>query len=313
MLSIIVPIYNVQEYIRQCLDSILSQSYKDYNVILVDDSSNDNSYNICLEYTNKYSNFKVYQKENGGLSDARNYGLKFVTTPYITFLDSDDYLNKDTYLLMMKKIIIEDLDIVISDIKFCFDSNKDFILKGLKNIDISLNKRLLLSPMFAWNKIYRLSYFNSIGLLYPKGLWFEDIPITSLLFVISDKIGYINYIGYNYRQRNDSIMSTFNDKVNDIFIILEMVYNNFKDRNLLDKYYDEIEYLFIEQLMLYNQFRFIKSDNYRLYYIKSYQFMIKYYKNYKKNKYIKNLGFKNKLFIKYLNNYNIKYVRRVIK
>ena len=315
MLSIIVPIYNVEKYLDECLQSIINQTFIDYEVILVNDGSTDQSLIIAEKYCKLDCRFKVYTKENGGLSSARNYGLSYASKKYLTFLDSDDYLANNTYELMMEKIVEKDLDIVMSNIEYFFeDGRKGYILKGLNDTfnDIK-SKQALLSPMFAWNKIYRRSFFMNNDLRYPEGLWYEDIPVSSSLFSKTDKIDYVDIIGYYYRQRTSSIMGQRSKKMKDIFIILEMMKNYYIKNNLFDKYYDEIEYLFVEHIMLYGQFRFLVSDNHEILYINSVKFMKEHFPRYKKNKYLKLLSAKNKIFINTLNKYTIVLFRQYLK
>ena len=308
MLSIIIPIYNVENYLNECLDSILRQSYHNYQVIMVNDGSTDSSLEIANMYVEKDQRFKVYTKVNGGLSSARNYGLKYVDGEYLTFLDSDDYLSDDAYENMMK--IIGNNDIVLSNIRYFFENNTGFDLKGLNTkVSDNINEQALLSPMFAWNKIYKTKYFIENNILYPNGLWYEDIPVTVSLFVNTDKIVYLNETCYYYRQRSSSIMGQKTDKQKDIFKILEMTKDYLVNTDKYQRYYHEIEYLYIEHLMLYGQYRFLVSDNYQKMYEETVLIMNDNFINYKKNKYIKYLSIKNKIFIKYLNKYTINIFR----
>ena len=307
LLTIVIPVYNVEKYIYDCLESVRKQTYKDFNVIIVDDGSTDNSINIAEEFCNKDNRFKIISKKNGGLSDARNYGLDYVDTKYVTFLDSDDFISINTYEKLINNLETNDNDIVVADIEYYYTNiNNNFILKGLNTkVSNDINKQSLLSPMFAWNKVYKLEYFKSINQLYPIGLWYEDIPVTTLLFTNTNKIGYVEEVLYYYRQNDDSIMSQKSKRNEEIFKILEIVIDNFKQRNIYNKYYDEIEYLLIEHTRIYGLYRFLVQDNYKNLYNRSNMFIKTYFPKYKKNKYIKYLGIKNKLFIYTLNKYTL--------
>ena len=307
LLTIVIPVYNVEKYIYDCLESVRKQTYKDFNVIIVDDGSTDNSINIAEEFCNKDNRFKIISKKNGGLSDARNYGLNYVDTKYVTFLDSDDFISINTYEKLINNLETNDNDIVVADIEYYYTNiNNNFILKGLNTkVSNDINKQSLLSPMFAWNKVYKLEYFKSINQLYPTGLWYEDIPVTTLLFTNTNKIGYVEEVLYYYRQNDDSIMSQKSKRNEEIFKILEIVIDNFKQRNIYNKYYDELEYLLIEHTRIYGLYRFLVQDNYKNLYNRSNMFIKTYFPKYKKNKYIKYLGIKNKLFIYTLNKYTL--------
>lgn len=315
MLSIIIPFYNAEKHMEECFDSIIAQSYRDYEVIMINDGSNDNSLEIANKYCEQDKRFKVYSKVNGGLSSARNYGLPYINGKYLTFLDSDDYLDKNTYQLMMSKIVDEDLDLVMADIQYFFEDNSNgYVLKGLnQSFEDIRSKQAMLSPMFAWNKIYKASYFLGNNKLYPDGLWYEDIPVSSSLFANTEKIGYVNHVGYYYRQSMTSIMGQRSDKMQDIFTIIKMTLDYFKEKDLYDKYYDELEYLVTEHIMLYGQFRFIVSDDYKILFKKSRKFMMESFPNYKKSKYISLLDKKNKLFINTLNNVTMVIYREYLK
>ena len=314
LLSIVVPVYNVSKYLKECLDSISKQTFNDFEVILVNDGSTDNSLDILNEYSKIDNRFKVYTKSNGGLSSARNYGMQYVTGDYLTFLDSDDYLELNTYQEMMNNLIDNNNDLVVANIKYFFEDNREgYVLKGLnEDINEITSKKALLSPMFAWNKVYKTSYFKQINKTYPEGLWYEDIPVTTLLFTNTEKIGYVDKDLYHYRQRSTSIMGTKSSRNGEIFKILEIVINNFQERNIYDKYKDELEYLFLEHTKVYGQYRFLVQDNYQELYKQSEIFMKKYFPNYKNNKYIKYLNIKNKILLYTLNSYTMILYRKYL-
>ena len=313
-LSIIVPIYNVEAYIIECLTSIKNQTYSDYEVILINDGSKDNSKKLIEEFILDEKQFKLINKENGGLSDARNFGLNYAQGEYITFLDSDDYIDMFCYEKMMNTMILNDFDIVCANIIFKFnDESNNFILNGIIDKQmIDIQKKALLSPLFAWNKIYKKSYFSEVNLFYPLGLWYEDLPVTLPLFANTSKIGHVDANLYYYRQRSNSIMASNNQKMTDIFKIFDILIKYFKDNNLYEKFSLELEYLATEHIMLYGQFRFIKNDNYIKLYQDSINYMNNNFQNYKKNLYIKDLGFKNKLFIHTLNYCTIRLYRFIL-
>ncbi len=302
--SVIVPMYNVEAYIRQCLDSLVNQTLKDMEVIVVDDGCTDNCVSIVNEYVNKYPDLiKLVHKENGGLSDARNYGIQFASGKYIGFLDSDDYVEDTMYEYMSLKLD-EGHDIVVCDIEYFYENgSSSWILKGLTDFNIKdISKRALLSPMFAWNKLYRAKYFKEENYRYPLNTWYEDLPVTTLMFAKTKKIGYISEPLVHYRQREGSIMSnTKSLRLYEIFNVLEMIRENFKKENLYEEYKDEIEYLHIEHLRLYGMFRFIRSSILKDLYKKTDECMNLHFKNWKQNKYINNLSYKNRLFLNYFN------------
>ena len=303
-LSVIVPMYNVSAYVRECLDSLVAQTLQDMEVIMVDDGCTDDTPSIAQEYANYNMNFHLIHKKNGGLSDARNYGMKFAKGEYIGFLDSDDFIEPTLYEKMVN-IANEGNDIVVTDIEYYYKDHpeKCFVMKGLSSFDAeNIQKKALLSPMFAWNKIYRASLFKQYDLLYPTGTWYEDIPVTTLLFAKANNIGYLPECLMHYRQREDSIMSSVaSPRIKEIFNVMELVRNTFKKYDLYEEYYDELEYLHIEHLRLYGMFRFIRSPYWSECYKESCKVMKTFFPHWKKNKYIENLSDKNRIFLKWYN------------
>ncbi len=304
-LSVVVPVYNVEKYIDKCLNSLVNQGIDDYEIIVVNDGTKDNSQKIIDKYVNEYPNLvKSYIKDNGGLSDARNYGIARASGEYITFLDSDDYIEPDTYKNMLDIAYKDNLDLVVSDLEYYWDSNPNdsnppLIKEGINRVSNDDLKNLFLSPLFSWNKIYKKELFDKLDCKYPVGLWYEDIPVTLKLFSSIDKVGYYNHVSYHYLQRSTSILgSSYNDKMYDIFTIFEGVIKDFKDRDVFDKYYDELEYLFIEHFLVYGAFRFLRTDHYKDLMNKAFKFVREYFPDFRDNKYIKTLGKKNEIFLK---------------
>ena len=285
-------------------------------VILIDDGCTDGTIDKVKPYVERHPNrFKLYHKENGGLSDARNYGIQYASGDYISFLDSDDFVDETLYEDLANKMD-EGYDVVVSDIEYWYeDPSKRFIMKGLSDIDApTIQKRALLSPMFAWNKMYKASLFKEEGYRYPLNTWYEDLPVTTMIFAKAKDIGYLNKCEIHYRQREGSIMSDVNSKrISEIFHVMELVRENFEKEGLYEEYFDEIEYLHIEHLRLYGMFRFIRSNNWKELYDTSTRVMMTCFPNWKRNKYIKYLNNKNQLFLKWYNRYTAWLFHAVIK
>lgn len=300
-LTIIMPVYNVKNYIEQCIDSLKNQTLSNFLCYIVDDGCKDESIEIAQKLIDDDPRFTILHKVNGGLSDARNYAIDYVSTPYIAFIDSDDYLPDIYYEQMMGKIH-QGCDVVVSDVYYFYDNSaKNFRMKGLSDWgDKDNNHKGILSPMFAWNKIYKTSFFKDYHLSYPKGLWYEDIPVTTLIFALANKIGYCDQVAVNYRQREGSIMSeTKSSRLGEIFTILEMVRNNFDCYGLTKNYHDELEYLHIEHLRLYGMFRFLRSNESEKWLKLSDTTLQSCFPKYKLNPYLKYLPMKYRLFIRY--------------
>ena len=301
MLSIIVPVYNVEKYLKECFDSLLKQPIDEYEVIVVNDGSTDGSQAIIDQYVKEFPTiFRSLMKENGGLSDARNFGVPYAKGEYITFLDSDDYVSEQLYTHMYLEGKLNDADIVVGDIIFFWEnSDKTQTMMGLREGTTSIQKRALLSPMFAWNKIYRKSFYLENNFQYPLNTWYEDLPVTTRMFLTTDKIiSCSRGCHYYYRQRQGSIMAnTSSERLYEIFSIMEEVYTVATNLGKLEEFHAEIEYLFIEHLLLYGQFRFLRSNDYKNLCTHAFSMVKTYFPNWRKNIYLADLSKKDKLFV----------------
>lgn len=252
--SIVVPVYNVEEYLEKCLDSLVNQTSNEYKVLIINDGTKDNSQNIINEYKKKHPTLiESYTKENGGLSDARNYGLKHVDTPYIIFVDSDDYVKSNLVEKCLKVIEKDKTDIVVFNYTTHHCSSdifEDYKLEIEGIFNLEKNPELLaITPNAAWNKMYKTSLFKDNDIIYPKNIWYEDLATTPKLLLKANNISYINESLYIYQaDRQDSIMSTVNEKTFDIIRVLEKIVSYFKKENVFEKYYSELKYLSIRNL-----------------------------------------------------------------
>ena len=240
LISIIVPIYKVEPYLRRCLDSIVNQTYTNLEIILVDDGSPDGCPQICDEYAAKDKRIVVIHKENGGLSDARNAGLKIASGAFISFVDSDDWVNDhyiETLYLAQNKF---NADLVIAEHQDIYDDYVCNKKAQQSNIFIeNINRNETLKRLFcqnkssytvAWGKLYRKQLLEDF--YFPIGKFHEDEFTTYLLFHKADTICYTNEVIYNYRQRTDNITST--EHPLDLLEAFECQYSFFKDKNEYD-------------------------------------------------------------------------------
>ncbi|HEL2051683.1 TPA: glycosyltransferase family 2 protein [Streptococcus suis] len=215
LISVIVPIYNVEKYLAKCLDSILGQTYKNIEVILVNDGSSDNSEAICLAYASKDNRIVYYKKENGGLSDARNFGLDKMRGKYVTFVDSDDYLAPQFLEDLYHAIKKHDAQVAMCPFHIVFEGNDNVITKSflmLKNVVTGkevlkevLGKEGYVSVV-AWCKLYASSCFENLR--FDKGKYFEDEYINFKLFYPLTKVAIVEDALYYYVQRQNSIMNS---------------------------------------------------------------------------------------------------------
>lgn len=258
--SVIVPVYNVENYIRKCLDSLVNQTLEDIEIIVVDDGSKDSSASIIKEYTDKYKNIKYYKKENGGLSDARNFGMQYAKGKYIAFLDSDDYIDVNTYKIMYEKATKEDSDIVECNFYWAYEKkHKKDIGEKYKVKKEMLEK----ARVVAWNKLYKKELLEQAQIKFPKGLQYEDVEFFYKLVPHIEKVSFVNEPLIYYVQRKNSLSNAQNEKTKDIFTVLDNVISYYKEKNLYEKYKEVLEYTYTRLLLCssFKRITKIKDNN----------------------------------------------------
>ena len=245
-ISVIVPVYNVENYIYRCLNSLMNQTADDYEVIVVNDGTKDHSQNIIDEFVEKSSVFKCYIKENGGLSDARNYGIQRAAGEYLLFVDADDFVEPNLIERCLNQI--SQYDVLIFEYKQIFEnSGKNEIIHNKfeenKIYSLNTNPEILCNiNNCAWNKCYRKDLFNDIE--YPKGYLYEDLGTTYLLLDKCEKIGFINEPLLDYIQdREGNITGSVSPKLFDIFAMCQKNIDYFKNKSDYKKYAPHLQIL----------------------------------------------------------------------
>ena len=245
-LSIIVPVYNVEKYLKECLDSINEIRNIDYELIIINDGSPDNSQKIIEEFCKKNKRTKYYIKENGGLSSARNYGLEKAVGEYIWFVDGDDLVVASEFEKFYKKIEDKDLDIGIANYNEFFNGNKIEIKKiekfqELDKIEILSGKRYFdlsdrkgLFGVTAWRSIYRREFLIKENIKFEEGLIFEDELFSRIAINRAKKVKYYDNYIYLYRQNvSGSIMNTDNEKLINYYKVANLLTEEIsRDKNV---------------------------------------------------------------------------------
>lgn len=278
--SIIIPVYNVEEYLGTCISSILNQTYNNYEIILIDDGSTDICGELCDEWQRYDRRIYVIHQKNQGSSVSRNNGLKCACGDYILFLDSDDYWVTDVFLEKLSEYIdSEKPDVIIYNLQKVYKDKIDvpyFSLEipTLKNIDNSIDYIHFnnLWTACAWNKAVKRELFCNEQLLFREGITSEDIDWCMRLAITANKFGFLNICAVGYRQRLDSISGSITEVKFDILLknieYCEFLLKNVcaKKRKLLESY---IAYQYGTVLYLLNSVTYTK-DKYQYIYNKSY-------------------------------------------
>lgn len=278
IVSVIVPVYNVEKYVRECIESLIHQTYKELEIILINDGSKDNSLDICKEYEKKDNRIKVIDKENQGVSVTRNLGIKKSNGKYIMFIDADDYIEKDTILNMVSAIQKNNSDIVLSKVKL-LENGTFKETYSYYNEDIEIKdeiKKELISSLFYDNKNSKFSYVggpfakliskefiinNQID-FYTNLIYGEDLIFSLLLYINSESIYFLNQSNYIYRQNENSTMNKFNINIIKYYInLINNISDIFEKNNLKYEYGKEFNYFILKQIDKFLEFYFFRKEN----------------------------------------------------
>ncbi len=232
--SIIVPVYNVKDYIRECLDSVVAQTYSNIECILVNDGSTDGSDMICREYVTDYPDtFVLIDKNNGGPAEARNVGLDHSSGDYIFFLDSDDYIPPDAIERLVGTIIQTESDLVLTN----------FVKEGKGRIVVLTPEKAIQLALYQTTRFNHSIYahlfsarlFKDQGMRFKVGIWYEDLEIFPKILQNCNRIAYLDSLIYHYRQnRSGSLISSRSHKLTDGIDVAEEIEEYFADDKLLN-------------------------------------------------------------------------------
>ena len=230
LISIIVPVYNVEQYLEKCVDSIVNQTYKNLEIILVDDGATDSSGKLCDKLAKIDNRIKVYHKENGGLSDARNYGVERATGEYIGFVDSDDYIDAEMYEKLYEAIKKENVDVAECNLKIIYPEREElFTEQNYYNVCTKqeyLEEYLKIEKIFGSACVRLIKSDISKKLKFPVGKLYEDTYYAYDLINVADSYVIMDAPYYNYLMRENSITNAkFNPRIFNLIEIVEEFHN----------------------------------------------------------------------------------------
>lgn len=264
--SVIVPVYNTAKYLRRCLDSLVMQTLKDIEIIVIEDKSKDNANEILKEYEEKYEDkIKVFHnKTNKGIGYNRNFGIKKATGKYISFIDSDDWTNETMYEKMYEKAIKDNLDLVVCKFHKMLEKDDDLIeiepdfkIPYFKNTSLKDNPNLLLDINLApWNKLYKKELLDDIR--FPEDLKYEDAIVVVKALARAKKIGIVDEKLNYYLVRSKSETTSMDKRVFDILTITKEIIEELKSHD----YYNDIK-KYVEAMTIRNLFRYTIQQKYQ--------------------------------------------------
>lgn len=257
-ISVIIPVYNVENYLERCLDSVVGQSYTNLQIIVIDDGSTDSSKDILKRY--KDSRILILSKENGGLSSARNLGLEYVDGDYVSFVDSDDWIDLKMFELMVSAAEINEADIVTVFEKCVYGfeiSQKSEFAENADSVFIGEDcaSQLFCNgvPSYSWGKLFKASLFSSYNVRFPMGENYEDVATNYILFSKCKTLVIINKQLYYYYMRSNSIVHT--KKINDAVALLNHL-DKMRSYHITNNYWG-----FYRLKLLYGISMYLKSLN----------------------------------------------------
>ena len=279
-ISIIVPVYNTALQTAKCLDSLVNQTYKNIEIIVINDGSTDNSKEVINEYAKKYSNIIAINQKNLGVSAARNAGLKKATGKYLTFVDGDDYVLENMYELLYNKIKKDNLDVVVCNYLEVYADNTSRKAKvNCQGSSIIDNPKMIHQMDFGpCNKLYKRKLWNNV--VFPLNTKYEDLEAVLKVFLKAKKIGYLDEYLYCYYQNVMGQTFVIDDRVYDIFKILKHIFDVLPNNE--DLYYN-FEILCVRKVFEY-VYRLIElkdKEKARSFYITGYKFLDDYCKDWK--------------------------------
>ena len=288
-ISVIVPVYNVEDYVERCLTTLKNQTMKDLEFIIVDDGSTDGSAKIIKKFVKEDERFSYHKKKNGGLSDARNYGMKYAKGEYLAFLDSDDYVDLDLYEKMYEKTH-DDIGAFQADIV-----ETDFIWEypDKQVVDISkvddMTRVIVDIRVVAWNKLYRREWIEKLGIQFSKGLRYEDVDWCYKLIPHMEHFESVHGTYVHYVQRSNSIANTQNEKVRDIYQILKNAITYYEQNKLMFRYKNQLEYSVLRIVFGSSFLRTIQVEDPKLrkeILDEGYDLVMHYFPDWRHNKYL---------------------------
>lgn len=305
LVSIIVPAYNEEKQIKKCIDSLLKQTYKNIEIIVVDDGSADDTLKILNEYNDK--RLIIVSKENGGQGSARNVGIKKASGQYLMFVDSDDYVCENIVELLMNDLKQNDSDISICDLYKVYD-DKMVYFNNLEKFTENNVINFMLSHPGPVCRLYKKSLFINNNIFFKENAINEDLGTIPLLGLYAKKISYIHRALYYYviHENSSTMQMKYSKKLEDIFIIMDHLQNEFKKRSN-SQYQDVLEYLYIEHLLYSSSLKLINFKEGKKQILKAVNIIKVNFPNWRKNKYYKkkSLKFKAVCNLVYLKQFKI--------
>lgn len=303
--SIVVPVYNAQKYLRTCVDSLVHQTLEELEIILINDGSTDESPFIMREYEKQYPDKVIcIHKENGGQASARNMGIEISRGTYVGFVDADDYVDLTMFEKMYRNTDSECMDMVACDYEYIEYASGNHLTQYAKVKQIADKKEMFIDPLVSpWNKLYRRQILKDTGVLFREGCVYEDTAFYMNLIPYIEKTKFVSEkLVYHYKHVSSTMNGVQTAKVADMFTILEDIQQYYKEQDIWNEYKSELEYFSVKILLCssFERVTCIKDKKLRKMLLeKTWKIIQENYGEYRKNIYLNDMGSKGrKLYMK---------------
>ena len=304
--SVIVPVYKVEEYLEKCVQSILAQTERDFELILVDDGSPDRCGALCDSLAQTDPRIRVIHQENQGLGGARNTGIREARGDWLLLVDSDDWIEPKILEKAMEAGLREEADLVMFAFRTVDEQGRELgvfreDMPKERGIGLQEHKEALLTAPCAWNKLYRRSFFRGTGLAYPPRVWYEDLRTTPKLMAKAGRMVFLDEVGYNYLQRQGSIMKSANlERNREILDAFDDLLPWFRKEGLFEAYRRELEYLAVFHVYLTAGVRVALADRKSPLLRELAAYVEERFPGWRQNPYLPKLGGKRRLLVSLL-------------
>lgn len=312
-ISVIVPVYNVKAYLPKCLDSILSQDFDSYEIVIVDDGSTDGSGEVADQYASRhFDKIRVLHQENQGLGGARNTGIKNAAGEYVAFIDSDDWIKPDMLSVLWHEIQQTGAEIAVCGLLCVTDAGNEIcriVEHQPEHVSLSFREKkdiLFCSPT-ACNKLYQKSIFIKNKIWFPSHVWYEDLRTIPKLYTVAQGIVFTNQCLYCYLQRQGSIMQNSNlERNREIMDAFDDIFSFYNENQLYSFYQDELTYLAVLHIFIAASVRVLKIGLSKVLLEDFREYMDTHFPNFGQLAYLQNLNLKKKIIFRLL--YKRKYL-----
>ena len=304
LVSVVVPVYNVQMYLNRCVQSIVDQTYSNLEILLVDDGSTDESYSLMKTWKEKDPRIRLLQKTNGGLSDARNYGIQRAQGEYFAFIDSDDFIRPAMIGTLLEAMLENQAQIGVCDMEYLYDDGRVELANGgdFQVADIRTHPELIRMNNSACNKLFARSLFSDIE--FPIGKWYEDLATIPMICFNAERIVKVNEPFYVYYQRTGSIAHSANPKIfhitEAIQRVIDYIETHCSNEQLKNQFIQEMKHCYIIHGLDLTTLRikdFDRSED-REYYLKeNMKYLKQFYPDWENDIMVKSVGLKKKMII----------------